>query len=119
MKNKQSGFTFIELLVVITIIGILAAIGMASYRSANIRSRDTKRKADMEQIRSALEMYRADNSTYPANLSSLETTYIQEVPDPPLTSDSPYQDGYSRSGTTYTLCQTLESTGTSYCVKNP
>lgn len=121
-KNKF-GFTFIEILVVITIIGILAAVAMVSYQSANIRSRDAKRKADIEQIRSALEMYRADYTFYPASLSSLTTTYIQTLPTPPKTTDcstGSYTGCYTRGAvtTTYTISITLEAGGT-HTVYNP
>ena len=61
----RRGFTLIEVLVAVTIIAILTSIGVVSYSSVNKRSRDAKRKGDVEQLRSALEMYRADNSYYP------------------------------------------------------
>lgn len=54
-----------ELLVVIAIMAILLAAGIVSYGSVTKRSRDAKRKADLEQIRQALELYRADNLMYP------------------------------------------------------
>lgn len=62
---RTNGFTLIEILVAATIIAVLTAIGVVSYTSINQRSRDAKRKSDLEQIRSALEMYRADNGHYP------------------------------------------------------
>jgi len=62
---KKKGFTFIEILVTITIIAILVVIGVISYASVNKRSRDARRKSDIEQIRSALEMYKADFGYYP------------------------------------------------------
>jgi prepilin-type N-terminal cleavage/methylation domain-containing protein len=74
MKNK--GFTLIELLVVIAIIVILATLAMTSYRTANVRARDARRAADMEQVRSALELYRSDtslNGDYP-NGGSIPST---------------------------------------------
>lgn len=64
---KQSkGFTLIEVLVASTIIIVLMSVGLASYSRVNMRSRDAKRKSDIEQIRSALEIYRTDNGSYPA-----------------------------------------------------
>lgn len=70
MKKSQpagrQGFTLIELLISIAIIAILTAIGIVSYTSINKRSRDAKRMGDLEQIRSALEMYRSDYGFYPA-----------------------------------------------------
>ncbi len=126
----KRGFTFIELLVVVTIIAVLSAIGMISYRSANLKSRDGKRKADLEQLRAALEIYRADNGVYPAtgSLASLTTTYIQAIPNDPMCPNGICGSGfvdyaYTRNTTTtYTLCACkLEQTGTEtdYCVYNP
>lgn len=104
---KQRGFTFIEILVVITIIAILVVIGIVSYGSVNQRSRDARRKSDIEQIRSALEMYRADNGYYPdggptVNFdavglagSAIETAlseYLSPIPVDPKDNDSyPYE----------------------------
>jgi len=62
---SRSGFTLIEVLVSVTIIAVLVAIAAISYSSINKQSHDARRKSDIEQIRSALEMYRADNGTYP------------------------------------------------------
>lgn len=67
MKTKQNlGFTLIELLVVITILGILATIGLVSFRTSQMRSRDAQRKSDLRQLSSALEIYYNDYERYPA-----------------------------------------------------
>lgn len=63
--KKQHGFTLIELLVVIAVIGILASVVLASLNSARAKAHDAKRKADLVQIRSALELYYSDNGAYP------------------------------------------------------
>lgn len=68
--RKVAGFTLIEILVAATIIAVLVSIGIVSYGSINKRSRDSKRKSDVEQLRSALEMYRADNGYYPGSSTS-------------------------------------------------
>ena len=64
-KNNKKGFTLIELLVVIAIIGILASIVLASLNSARRKSRDSRRLADLKQIKNATELYLNDNKTYP------------------------------------------------------
>jgi len=77
---RQRGFTFIEILVSVTIIAVLIAIGVASYGSVNRRARDAKRKSDLEQVRSALEQYRADNpATVSWSLSSSNPDWIDEL----------------------------------------
>ena len=63
----KKGFTLIELLVSITIIGILASIGLSTFTSAQIKGRDAKRKAHLRQVVDALEAYYNDKSQYPAD----------------------------------------------------
>jgi prepilin-type N-terminal cleavage/methylation domain-containing protein len=94
--RKGNGFTLIELLVTTVMIAVLTVIGIVSYSSVNKRSRDVKRKSDLEQIRSALEMCRSDSNAcagaYPGlgsgnavDAKDLNTflvpTYIPAVPD--------------------------------------
>ncbi|MBU1292205.1 type II secretion system GspH family protein, partial [Patescibacteria group bacterium] len=64
-KNNKKGFTLIELLVVIAIIGLLASIVLVSLNSARAKARDARRKADLNQIRLALEMYYDSYNRYP------------------------------------------------------
>lgn len=117
----KKAFTLIELLVVIAIIGILITVGSVSYLRAIRLSRDAKRKTDLEQIRQALETYRAENRVYPANLTLLDPDFITSIPEDPKTPDFTYT--FTPSGnpiTTYQLCASLESTTPSaYCVTQP
>lgn len=115
--NKKS-FTLIEILVVVTIIALITSAAAVTYTQLGKQSRDSKRKADIEQIRAALEMYRSTNSQYPAGtwsaLSILTGTpkYIQSLPTDPK---SGYIYYYSSStGTTYTVGVYLE-TGSGSC----
>jgi type II secretion system protein G len=66
MSLKNKGFTLIELLVVIAIIGLLSSIVLVSLNSARAKARDTKRKADMNNIITAIEMYYDSNNAYPS-----------------------------------------------------
>jgi len=63
MRNKKS-FTLIEMLIVVVIIGILAAALIPRLQSVQARARDTKRKADLHQIATALAIYKEDNGGY-------------------------------------------------------
>ncbi len=112
----KKGFTLIELLVSITIILILTSFGVVYYTGAQKKARDSKRQADLEQLRSALEMYRNDEDVYPtasgsvaSTLGTLETLeYINELPTDP----KDYAYYYSSSdGYTYYLCAYLETGG--------
>lgn len=62
--KKKLGFTLIELVIVIGLLGILATAGFTSYIHSMQVSRDAKRKTDLESIRQALEMYKSDNGNY-------------------------------------------------------
>ncbi len=65
MIPRKSGFTLIEILVVIAIIGILATVVLVSVNSARKKSRDARRVADLRQIRIALEVFYDDHGYYP------------------------------------------------------
>jgi general secretion pathway protein G len=118
-REKNKGFTFIEVLVVTTIIAVLTAVGVVNFRVANKKARDGRRKADLEQIRAAVELYRTDEGTYPLSItfgSSLEsatTVYMEEVPNDPLDSYSYYYN--SADGSSYALCAALELDSSGSC----
>lgn len=120
MKNKN-GFTLIELIVSVTIIAVLTVAGVVSYGGASKKARDSRRMADLEKIRIALELYRqGTGSSYPASLSSLTTSnppYIQSIPTGPKGEN--YGDSYTHSGYTYSIGVSLEETGLWTTVVNP
>lgn len=62
---KKKGFTLIELLVTITILAVVSAIGLASFGKAQMVGRDGKRKTDLRQVATALELYKQKNGRYP------------------------------------------------------
>lgn len=108
----KRGFTLIEILVTISIIGLLTMIGVTNFRVANQKARDGRRQGDLEQIRAALELYRTDEAEYPVSItpggpiqSSTGTIYMNEVPTDPLSTQNYY---YSSNGDVYTLCAALE-----------
>jgi len=58
---RRQGFTLLELLIVIAIIGILISIGVVSYGAAQKKSRDSRRMSDLKAVQAAFEQYSADN----------------------------------------------------------
>lgn len=140
LVNVQQGFTLIELLVVLSIMGILIGLTLFGVSGARESSRDAKRKSDLELIRGAIEVYRADCNRYPVGnsdtLDALATsgtsltgdnsttscsstnTYISDIPLDPRDPTSNYWY-YSADGTTYELCAALEqgpdAADTVYC----
>jgi general secretion pathway protein G len=110
-RQRGGGFTFVELLVVITIIAVLTGAAVVSFTNTSKRSRDTRRKLDVENIRSALELCRTEEGSYPLSIYSNITcgteTYLGGTPKDPKT-DSVYD--YSKvSNTSYTIECELES----------
>jgi type II secretion system protein G len=117
----KKGFTLIELLVVISIIGILLALSIFGLQGARKSARDSKRKADIELIRSGIEIYKADCNAYPTSLGtslvgdgsttscSVSNTYIAEVPEDQLSPTQSYR--YWSDGITYEICVSLEDGG--------
>ena len=103
---KGRGFTLIELLVTIAIISVLSGIGLAAFIGAQKGARDGRRQADLEQIRSALELYRSNegdgDGLYPNGLSSLTANYLNPLPTDPKSGDT--YNMYSVSGCSGGLC---------------
>ncbi len=65
LKKAQSGFTIIELLIVIAIIAILAGLVLNNFQGAQAKARDTQRVTDLNNIHTKLEEYYGDNNGYP------------------------------------------------------
>lgn len=87
LKTKQ-GFTLIEIIVVIAVIGILSLVIMASMDEARKKSRDTARISDIQQISAALQVYGATFGRYPETLSELvDEGMYAEVPEDPINED--------------------------------
>ena len=120
----KKGFTLIESLVVITMMMVIVAIAVTSYASAGKKNRDNRRMADLERIRTALELFRQEDlgGSYPAvsggKALNLNPDYIDVWPIGPKGGTDTYI--YSRpSAYSYIVNTTLETTGVGYSVANP
>lgn len=127
----NKAFSLIELLVVISIIGILLALSLFGIANSRESARDAKRRADLELIRSGLEIYKADCNRYPLTAQVIggsplignpppttcaaANTYISSVPKDPLDTARLYR--YARlTLTSYEICAALEKgTGSVTC----
>lgn len=108
---KTSGFTLIELLVAATIIALLSTIGFTSFQALTRNGRDALRKTDLEQIRSALEIYKSESGSYPTPtvvcIPALPSQYLS-YPSDPKTPDHTYCYGWV-SALQYQMCAHLEN----------
>lgn len=128
-RNHSSGFTLIELLVVISIIGVLIGLSVFGLQGARQASRDSKRKADLESLRSGVEIYKSDCNAYPVSSGgdpsvvlatsgtslkgsgtptscAVANTYIAQIPQDPIYPNKNYR--YASNGVTYEICASLE-----------
>ena len=106
LRNIKKGFTLVELLIVIIIIAVLAAIAIPKFSNSSQRSKESSLRANLKLVRSAIDLFRADTGAYPASFagltasttSGLNTTagactfpaadwrgpYLQSVPNDPV-----------------------------------
>jgi len=109
-KNSTKGFSLLELLVVISIIGILIAVGSVAFSTAQNRGRDSKRRSDMQQMQKAFEQYYAQNVSY----ETCNTMAATDILPAGLPSDPQPSQSYTCNADTtgYCACAQLEGTGT-------
>jgi len=104
LRSKQTGFTIVELLIVIVVIGILAAITIVAFNGVQKQARDTERTSEIKSMQKAIEMYKVENGEYPLqedgvanagySMSLIESLlvpkYMSALPKEP-NSTAPYQ----------------------------
>ncbi|MEX0917990.1 MAG: prepilin-type N-terminal cleavage/methylation domain-containing protein [Candidatus Paceibacterota bacterium] len=131
---RHAGFTILELLVVVAIIGLISAIVLVALDDARSEGRDAQRATQTQEFMKALELYYTDNGTYPSDgtsgtyqapvpLSAIESALIASgfinriPPDPRYGADEGYLYCSDDIGTTYALLVNVEDgNGTDHCV---
>ena len=80
------GFTLIELMVVISLIVVLASMGLVQYRNSVVLAKDAALREDLFRLRDAIDQYYADKNQYPGTIDALVSDgYLRKVPDDPFT----------------------------------
>ncbi|NLL66889.1 MAG: type II secretion system protein [Clostridiaceae bacterium] len=100
-KKSKKGFTLVELMVVVVIIGILTAIAIPVFKNVDANAKKNACEATERTIQSAIQIYKADhNGADPANLAALIPAYIAEEPQCPFEADKTDTGDYTLDGCT-------------------
>jgi general secretion pathway protein G len=92
-QPQQSGFTLIELIVVVTIIGILAAVAVSNVKWAQQKARESALRHDLFEMRKSIDDYYADKQKYPDSLQTLaQEHYLRNIPKDPLTNKADWEE---------------------------
>ncbi|HXX75660.1 MAG TPA: prepilin-type N-terminal cleavage/methylation domain-containing protein [Nitrospiraceae bacterium] len=87
--EEANGFTMIELMIVVSIVGILATLAVPSYQGTLIRAREAALRQDLFTMRDVLDQHRADQGKYPPSLQALVGAgYLRAIPSDPFTNSA-------------------------------
>ena len=93
---RSRGFTFIELVMVITILGTLIAIAIPVYRAQILASKESVLEHNLAIIRERIDQYKADRDEYPASLAALvEAGYLREIPEDPMLGRAEWEEVFA------------------------
>ena len=108
--STRKAFTLIELMVVISIIGILVSISVFSYLTAQKKGRDSRRRQDLKAIQTALEQYYAEHQVYPTG-NNIDTAFSNnQRPQDPKNQGNYVYDWSHLDTDSYCICAKLEAT---------
>ncbi|MCX6569766.1 MAG: prepilin-type N-terminal cleavage/methylation domain-containing protein [Candidatus Aminicenantes bacterium] len=88
-RTGERGFTLIELIIVLSIIGLLVGLGLPQYKSATIKAREAVLKENLFILRKLIDQYAQDKGKYPASIQALvQDSYLRTIPIDPMTRQS-------------------------------
>jgi general secretion pathway protein G len=90
-RSNQKGFTLIELIVVVTIIGILAGLAIVNVKFAQRKAREAALMENLSTLRKAIDNYYADKQHYPSDLNDLVPNYLHKIPKDPMTKQADWE----------------------------
>jgi general secretion pathway protein G len=90
-RSSQKGFTLIELIIVVTIIGILAGLAVVNVRFAQRKAREAALMDNLATMRKAIDNFYADKQHYPSDLNELVPNYMRTIPKDPMTKQADWQ----------------------------
>jgi general secretion pathway protein G len=87
-RSGASGFTLLEMIVVITILGVLLSIALPNYRNSIIQAKEAVLRENLYRLRDLIDQYQSDKGKYPETLESLVTDgYVRKIPVDPMTGE--------------------------------
>lgn len=85
---RPKGFTLLELIVVITIMGILVSIALPNYRNSVVSAREAVLRENLYRLRDLIDQYQSDKGKYPETLEALVTDgYLRKIPPDPISAE--------------------------------
>jgi general secretion pathway protein G len=96
--RRAAGFTLLELITVVAVIGILVGIALPNYKTAILQSREAVLKEDLFRFRDVIDQYYADKGKWPASLEALvEEGYLRKIPADPMTGAADWEIVFSET----------------------
>jgi general secretion pathway protein G len=87
-QARRRGFTLLELIVVITIMGILVSIALPNYRNSVLQAREAVLRENLYRLRDLIDQYQSDKGKYPETLETLVAEgYLRKIPPDPISGE--------------------------------